>query len=517
MTSILASGNLSGLDWSMVVLYLSLVMGIAVWVKFSHNGREDFFLAGRSMGWFVVMFATFATLFSTVSFVADPGEAYKNGLMTFLTTPALLISYPIAIALFLRFYVTLGNFTIFEYLERRYNSILRFYGSFVCVLGRIIYGGTAFYAASKLLCGLAGWDEKLTILLIGAFTIAYCTTGGRRAVMLTDVFQGIISIVGIGAIIFIVLKVSNFDIFSIYRYASSKGHGFENLFMSDFYRFNLHHRYNIWVVLWMMIYYPIMMVSSDQTLIQNLVAAKNYKTAIKGIYGNLFISLPVVAALYFIGIGLFYFYGNEAGTLPEGTKADYVMGHFVSTILPSPLPGVVIAGMLAALMSTISSNVNTVANVVYSDWLLRLHIIKEKSKYEMLICRLLTIIIGFFCVAMALLLISAEKGTTTTVFEVIKIGGIVAGGPIFLAFTLGILSKRVSGKAMLVGLMAGWIFNIILPYTIYYNVAEAERISFMWVNFPGVMVTLFLTLLLSIVWPNTRNLDNLTIWTLKKD
>ena len=515
MMETISSNSLSGLDWIAVGLFLFVVIGIAAWVKFGQKGREDFFLAGRSMGWFVVMFSTFATLFSTVSFVSAPGESYKNGLMTLLINPALLLGYPLAIAIFLRFYLSMGTFTIYEYLEKRYNATLRFYGSFVFTFGRFIYGGTVFFAASKLFHALTGWDERWVIIGVGLFTIVYCATGGMKAVMITDVLQGIILIVGIFAVLLIMLNLLDFDLPAIYSYASSNGHGFDRLFQPEFYRLDLHNRLSFWVLLWMAIYNPIMMVSSDQTLIQRLMAARNYKTALTGIYGNLLLAFPVIAMLYLIGAGLFYYYGNGMGELPEGIRADYVMGHFVSTVLPSPLPGIIVAGMLAALMSTIDSNVNTISNVVYNDWLLRLKLVKEGSKYEMPICRTLTAVAGLICVALALLLIRAEKGTTTTVFEVIAIGGVVAGGPIFVAFTLGILTKRVSGKAMLVSLMIGWVLNIILPYTIYYNVPEADRISFLWVSFPGIMTTFILALLLSRIWPNTKNVDGLTRRDLK--
>lgn len=513
---VISSVGLTGYDWLTVGVFMVLVTGVAIWVKFGQDGREDYFLAGRSMGWFVVMFSTFATLFSTVSFVSAPGEAYKNGLMTFILTPALFIFYPIAIAIFLRFYLSLGTFTIYEYLEKRYNSVLRFYGSFVCCFGRFIYGGTVFFAAAKLFHGLTGWDERITILIMGCFTIAYCTTGGMKAVMMTDVLQGIILLVGISAIAFMLLKALNFDFSGIYHYASSNGHGFGELFTSEFYRFDLHKRWGFWAVLWIASYSPIMMVSSDQTLIQRLLAAKNYKTALTGIYGNLFLSMPVVGALYFIGIGLAYYYSSGQVHLPEGMKADYVMGHFVSTVLPSPLPGLIVAGMLAALMSTIDSNVNTIANVIYSDWLVRLRVVKEKSKHELKICRLLTVTAGCCSIGLALLLVYAEKGTTTTVFEVVKVGGVVAGGPIFVAFVLGVLVKRISGKAMLLSLLVGWVLNIILPYTLYYNVTESERISFFWIGFPGIMVTFTLAFVLSLIWPNSKDLKGLTLWTLEK-
>jgi Na+/proline symporter len=201
--------NLSMLDWLVVGLFLSFVASLAVWVKFSQKGRRDFFLASRSMGWFVVMFSTFATLFSTVSFISVPGEGYKNGLMTFLTQPVLLLAYPVAIALFLRFYLSLGSFTIFEYLENRYNPVLRYYSSMVFCLGRVIYGGAVLYAASKLFHGMTGWDERLVVLCVGTFTLAYCITGGMKAVLMTDVLQGFILLISIAVVSYVILDAGD--------------------------------------------------------------------------------------------------------------------------------------------------------------------------------------------------------------------------------------------------------------------------------------------------------------------
>lgn len=507
--------SISSADWAVVGLFMAMIIGMAMWVKFRQNGTEDFFLAGRSMGWGVVMFSTFATLFSTISFVSAPGEAYKNGLMMSLITPATILFYPLAIALFLRFYLLSGTFTVFEYLEKRYNVSLRLYGSLTYSIGRILYGGSVFYAASKIFYSLVGWDPVFTIIAVGIFTIAYCATGGMKAVMITDVVQGVIVIIGIAAIFLRILQVADFDLTSICGFAAQHGKAFGALSSADFYDFGLNDRFSFWILLYIAIYTPIMYVSCDQSLIQRLMAAKSYKLAKRGIYGNLILTLPVIAMLWLLGTGMFYYYGQNPKLLPDTLEADHVLGYFVKTQLPTPLPGLITAALLAALMSTVDSTVNCIANVVHNDWLVRFGIVKSQSKHELLICRLLSIASGILCVGLAVLLVLANRDETKTVFDVVKVVGAVAGGPLFLAFLFGVLSKRVSSKAMFIGLIIGWISNIIMVF-LFFSAKPHERPSCLVMSAPAIILTPLVTVICTMIWPNRKRLTDLTLWTLTK-
>lgn len=506
--------SLSAFDWAAVGVFLSLVIGFAMYVKFQQRGSEDYFLAGRSMNWVVVAISTYATLFSTIAFVATPGEAYGNGLMLSLWMLGAFV-YPLTVWLFLKFFFMSRSFTAYEYLEARFNLPTRLSGGTIYIIIRLMYAGTVLYAAAKVFESLIGWDPLLTILIVGTFTIAYTATGGMKAVMFTDVVQGIVIIIGIVLIFATVLGSADYDVRAIYEYAATHDHGYEKIMTWEFWRLDLHDRFSFWLLLLYMATAPVQAVTADQSTIQRLLSSKGYRGARKAVLVQAFAGIPIGSMLWLIGIGLFYYYGQHPELLPKNIENDQVFGYFINRNLPSPMPGLITAALLAALMSTIDSTVNCIANVLHRDGLIRLGVVQEGTKNEMLICRSISVVSGIVGVAFAVVLTVAGEGVESSVLE---IAGIWASlwGVLMMPFVLGVLVPNVSGRAMFVGLVAGGAVNLALPYLLYYNVPADDRISFMWVGVPGMLLAGIIPLVLSLFMKNQKNLTDLTHWTLRK-
>ncbi|WP_432799579.1 sodium:solute symporter family transporter [Poriferisphaera sp. WC338] len=505
---------LSMLDWIAIGVFLFLVVCAAMWARFQQKGRADFFLAGRSMSWVVVTFSTFATLFSTISFVAIPGEAYDHGLMLSLTLIVGAMFYPLGVWLFLRFFFNTQTYTAYEYLERRFNLPTRLGGAMTYCIIRLLYGGTVFYAAAKVFESLAGWPMIATVLVIGVFTIIYTATGGMKAVMITDTIQGVIVVIGIGAILYTLLQITNFDIQGIYTYASENGRGYEGVVQPEFYRMNLFDRFSLWLLLIASITTPLATLSADQSVLQRLLASKSYKHARRAVIVNAFTAVPVVGMLWLIGIGLSFLYTSGKTSLPSNIESDHVLGFFISSHLPAPFPGLITAALLAALMSTIDSTVNCIANVIHCDFLVRLRVVGNNSNHEMLVCRLLSILIGLVCVGLAVLMTLANEGIQSNILEITGIWSSL--WLVLLAvFLIGVLAPRVTGKHIFIGMVLGGMVSLYLPYTLYYATPADERISFMWVGVPGMLITITLPLLLSLLWPDVKSTEGLTLWSIK--
>ncbi len=126
--------NLTGLDWIVVSLYVVATFGVALLVRRGQSTGEDYFLAGRKTGWFLVGVSMYATLFSTISFVAMPGEGYRNGMLLGLNSVGYFLFTPLAVWLFLRFFYRAGTFTAYEYLGRRFGPSTRALGSLVFIM-----------------------------------------------------------------------------------------------------------------------------------------------------------------------------------------------------------------------------------------------------------------------------------------------------------------------------------------------------------------------------------------------
>jgi Na+/proline symporter len=218
-----------------------------------------------------------------------------------------------------------------------------------------------------------------------------------------------------------------------------------------------------------------------------------------------------------MGLALYYFYGNGFGQLPEGASSDQVMGHFVRTRLPLPLPGVIMAALLAAIMGTIAMIINGQANLIHRDILLRFNYVREGGKHDMLTCRLLSLICGMTGVGAAVVLFVISGKSSSTSLETMAVFAMVfAGMPVSWTFVVGMLVPRVSGKAMIISLIIGWILNVIMPLVFYYPVAAEKRVCFLWMTVPSDIAMMVLPVLLSFIWPNRKSLTNLSIWTVDK-
>ena len=336
--------SFGGFDWGLLTVYMLSVIGIAVWSKLSKKqDTEEYLLARHSMNWMVVATSVFATLFSTISFVSVPGEAYNFGLMMIISSIGIIIFTPLSIWLFLRFFFNAPTFTAYEYLERRFNRKCRMLASILFIAIRLFYTGGVFYAAAIIFESIVGWSPLLTVAVVGAVTIVYAFLGGARAVIINDVIQSGIILVGISALFFRILQLTGFDFVGVFSFAHAHNHTFELLADPSFYRFDIHDRWNFWLLALGLIMGPMTTMSCDQFVIQRLLAGKNYRQAVKSIYTSYFMGCLTVIALYGIGIFLYYYYNAGTGVLPKGIEGDQVLGYFVNTCLPSPLPGLIMS------------------------------------------------------------------------------------------------------------------------------------------------------------------------------
>ena len=508
--------NLSLADWTIIVIYVLATLGIAVWTKIrSKNNAEEYMMAGRSMNWIIVAIAVFATLFSTISFVSVPGEGYNYGMFMLLPAALNLLFMPLGIWLFLRFFFTAPTFTAYEYLERRYCVSCRRIGSFLFLLIRLLYAGCVFYSAAVIFQSLVGWPPLVTIFVIGAITIAYTVTGGIKAVIFADVVQSGIIFIGIITILYTLLQAVGFNISAVFKFASLHDHTFELLANKEFYRLDLHDRWNFWLMLPGIVLTPLMTLSCDQLVIQRLLTSKNYEGAKRSTYLNYFMGLPVVTMLYVIGILLFYVYNAGSKHLPQGVNGDQALGYFLTTDLPEPLPGLIVAALLSALMSTVAEVVNSLATVCWKDIITSFKPQLAGSSKEMSSCYWLSLFMGFLSIGVAAFMAISGEGVKSSLLEVVGIWSNL-WMVLFSAFLYGVLSTKVSSRAILITLAVGGFFQLAFPYVMYYCVPEEHRWGFWWVGFPGMLLSLILPPLLSLIWPNRKDLENLTLWTLDK-
>lgn len=233
--------------------------------------------------------------------------------------------------------------------------------------------------------------------------------------------------------------------FAAVRTAFQEGHGIPQFSRADFYSLSPYVRLLFWLLLWNAVIAPLTSSCSDQITIQRLLSTRNWKEGLKAQCVATFTALFFTLLLWFVGMAVYTYYHQNPDPALGVNSGDAAFFRFVSTHLPSPLPGLFMAGMLAAIMSTLSAGMNSMATV----WLKEIHekfINRElPADQEVRVSKLATLGIGVFAIVFGIALELSGKWLTQSVSEVGTIFGLL-GAAILPAFLFAVLSSRANAK-----------------------------------------------------------------------
>lgn len=308
----------------------------------------------------------FATLISSVTFLAYPGAAYAGNwilLVQGLMVPIVLLALVGIIVPLFRKVIRLSTY---EYFERRFGLFARLYSSFAFTLGHFSKAGTVFFLVSMALATFLNFNIYAIVLIMGITIIILTLFGGMEAIVWMDVAQGFL-LIGGGIICILILL---FDIeggpVETFRIASEY-----NKISFGPYDWDLTQLTFIVMVL-NGIFYALQKYGTDQTIVQRYLTAKNDKEAKKAAYIGVMMSVPIWALFMFIGTALFaYYHAQGAPLLPEGIKADEVFPYFIAHELPVGIRGLIIAALAAAAISSLDSDLNCLSAIAVQDYYTR--------------------------------------------------------------------------------------------------------------------------------------------------
>ena len=451
---------LEGLDWIVLSIYFALLLGVALWVVLQKNkNTEDYFLAGRNAGWFVIGASIFASNIGSEHVVGLAGTGFATGTpMAHYELHAwivLLLGW-----LFLPFYIRSGAFTMPEFLEKRFDSRSRWFLSvfslFAYVLTKVsvtIYAGGI--VVSELLA-IPFWYGAIGIVL---FTGAYTIVGGMKAVIYTETLQTIVLILGSVIITYLgLLEVGGWtqlketvtavspDHFNMWRPMSDPQFPWHGLLFGGTI-------VGIWY--W----------CTDQYIVQRTLAANNIKIGRRGaIFGAYLKLLPI---LIFLVPGIIAFALTiQNPEIFNVTKADRAFPMLVKTLLPVGLKGLVAGGLMAALMSSLASVFNSCSTIFTIDIYKKLK--PNKSEKELInIGKFATAIIVFLGIIWIPIM---EKIGGGVMYQYLQNVQSYIAPPVTAVFLLGILWKRVNSSAAITTLFAGLVLLILRLFSeIYYQ------------------------------------------------
>lgn len=433
--------TLDTLDWVAISIYFAILAGIAIWViRKKNSNTEDYFLAGRNVGWFVVGASIFASNIGSEHVVGLAGAGAGDKL------PMLIYEIQAWVVLilgwvFLPFYARSGVFTMPEFLEKRFDArsrwVLSIFSIAAYVLTKIsvtIYAGGIVVSA---LLGIDFWTGALgTVILTGLYTVL----GGMRAVVYTETLQAIILVIGAAALTFIGLD----EVGGWSSMAETVGPEYLDMWrpMSD---------PNFpWA--------PLLIASTitgiwywctDQYIVQRALTARNIKEGRRGtIFGALLKLLPV---FLFLIPGIIALTLKMRGEL-EWESADQAFPVLMSNLLPSGLRGLVAAGLLAALMSSLASVFNSCSTLFTVDIYkkLRPNTPEKKLVQTGQIATVIIVIIGIAWIPIM-------ANISGVLYEYLQSVQSYIAPPITAVFLLGIFSKRINAKGAFVTLVTGLV------------------------------------------------------------
>ncbi|MDA0660682.1 MAG: sodium-coupled permease [Planctomycetota bacterium] len=392
------------LDYLVIGLYAVGMLAIGHFYKQKVQSGDDYLLGGRTMSPFMVGVSLFATLTSTLSYLAYPGEMIKNGPMIFASLFALpLVLYIVGWILIPRIMsqdVTSG----YELLERRLGLEGRLTGAGLFMVLRTLWMAAILFAtSSKVLVPLLGIEERWTpvvSVLLGLITIIYSSQGGMRAVVMTDAIQSLIMLVG--AVVAIVAITRSLGGVGAWWPAAWATHWQKPVFWFSgservtFMGATLN--YLIWFTC---------TAGSDQMAIQRYLSTRDASAARRSFGFSLVTEVIQTVLLGLVGLalmGYFLAHSELLGANSVASSADELFAKFVVDVLPAGVSGLLIAAMLSAAMSSLSSGMNSASAVITSDFVGRLGRQSLSPEANVRVARLSSIAVGTTAVLLSVLL-----------------------------------------------------------------------------------------------------------------
>lgn len=430
------------LNYAVVVLYLLGMLGIGFYFSRKNNSTEKFFKGGGNIPWWAAGISIFATALSAITFLSIPAKAYAADWKMFMFNMTIILIVPVVINFYLPLIKKLNVASVYQYLEERFGSPVRYLASAFFCLFMFARVAIVLFLPSLALNAVTGMNVYLCIVLMGVVTIIYCTMGGIEAVVWGDVIQGFL-LVG-GALLSLVWIIHGID------------GGFGKMMTiaideSKFHIFDL--RWDLtqpvlWVALIGGLANQFLTYTSDQSVVQKYLTVKDDKGTRKGLWLNGILTVPITFLFFGIGTGLYVFFKQHPGMLNVGmTNTDSIFPHYMMCQLPAGIAGLLIAAVFAAAMSTLASNINSSTTVMSVDFFSRLRP-QSTDLQKVKFAKTAGIIVGGLGVIMALALATFDIASLWDQFNFF-LGLLTSGlGGLFM---MGIFTKRIGMRAALTG------------------------------------------------------------------
>ncbi len=498
------------LDWAVVGLYFTIVLGIGWYWSRRQKSREDYLLGGRRMNPIASGISIIVTLVSLISYLAVVGETIKFGPIYVIAT---LLSIPIVflvVAYFLiPIFMKLPITSAYEILEKPLGLGVRLTGSVLFILIRVVWMALIVFLSAKTFAVMMNWGEGAIlpiVLALGAVTLVYTALGGFRAAVAAGVVKFFLLFFGaILTLVFISVRMGGAGAWLPRRWA---GHwpSFQVFSFDPGVRLTLIGMMIMTIVWW------VCTAGSDQIAIQRYASTRDLRSARKAFLSNNIADAILTIFLGAVGLAVMAFFQRfpelaTAGRSVSG-EADFLFPHLIANILPNGAAGFLMAGVISTVLVSFGSGVNSTAAVIVTDFVGRLRRPQDRpagpaggqDRGGLLASRVATVAVG----ALVLLLSLVMDRVPGNIVEMTNRSNGLFVAPLFNLFFMAIFIRGASPLGTVLGSVYGFAAAFLIAFWQMFTGEPSP--GFQWIIPASLTVSILSSLLFSrlVGRPKTR-------------
>ena len=452
------------IDTSIIFLFLIGLMGFGWWQSRLNKTTSDYFLGGKNIPWVVAMFSIVATETSVLTFISIPGIAYRGNWL-FLQLAIGYILGRILVSLFLLpQYFKLGVTSIYEVLGKKFGPEIQKVASAVFLITRILADGIRYLATAVIVQVVTGWPLPVAVLVIGGVTLVYSLLGGIRTIVWIDSFQFVLYLAGGLISIFYILVNMEPSAGDAFSQLSEAGKLQILNFSGDF----IHDPYLFISAVIGGMFLSFSSHGADYMMVQRVLGTKDLESGRKAMIGSgLFVFLQF--GIFLLAGSLIYIYIGGVELVKDREFSTFIIDH-----LPIGVKGLLLAGILSAAMSTLSSSINSLASSTITDWL--------SGEADLRKSRIVSGVWATVLIGIALIF---DEGDSAIVIMGLQIASFTYGGLLGL-FLLSKLDYSFSQISLIIGLISSCLVVFFL---------KQIGLAWTWFIFLSVTTNIIVTIL----------------------
>lgn len=448
--NIIRSGRTMGiLNWIVIALYFMVLAGIGFYFARRQKNTNDYFKGGGRIPWWAAGLSLFGTALSAITFMAIPAKAFSTDWSYGLFNVGIVLVAPVIVMVFIPYFRKLNITTAYQYLEIRFNAAIRVLCSVAFIVFQVGRMGVVLFLPSIALNVVTGIDIFLCIGIMGVCSILYTMTGGIEAVVWTDAIQVIILLGGaLFAVGYIALSIPGgfTEAVSIAAADGKFSLGATGFDLQDS---------TMWTVLIAAFFTNLTTYGTDQSMVQRYLTTPSRKAAQKSVWTNALLTIPATIIFFLIGSLLYAYYKTYPESLSVSINSgDAVFPWYIFTELPAGVTGLLISGIFAAAMSTLSGSMNSAATAYIVDIYPR---ISRRSAGSLKTARVATCVTGLISLAFAFFMATWNIASLWDEFQ--KILGLILGSMGGL-FMLGMLTRRANSGGAMIGIVVSILVQV---------------------------------------------------------